>query len=96
MTGARPPGSYGLTSPVAVCGDVIVVGGRVSEQLWETRLPAAGHATPMTYRGRRTGKQFVVVAAGGGNRLGDGISGKLVAFLLPGDGEGIPGAGAQR
>ncbi len=33
------------------------------EKLWETRLPAGGQATPMTYK--IDGRQFVVIAAGG-------------------------------
>jgi quinoprotein glucose dehydrogenase len=32
--------------------------------VWQTKLPAAGHATPMTYRGA-DGAQYVLVAAGG-------------------------------
>jgi glucose dehydrogenase len=37
----------------------------------------------MTFRGARTGKQFVVIAAGGGNKYDKAYSGKLVAFALP-------------
>ena len=33
-------------------------------ELWADRLEASGHATPMTYRGK-SGRQFVVIAAGG-------------------------------
>ena len=51
-------------------------------QLWETRLPASGHAIPMTYRGKKTGKQYVVIAAGGGNKYNETFSGKIVAFAL--------------
>ena len=53
------------------------------EELWRGRLPAGGQATPMTYRVRPDGRQFVVVAAGGHplmqTRLGDSV----VAFALP-------------
>lgn len=38
------------------------------DELWVTKLPASGMATPMTYLGKKTGKQFVVIAAGGGNK----------------------------
>ena len=48
-----------------------------------TRLPASGFATPATYLGRKTGKQFVVIAAGGGNKYDRKFSGKLVAYALP-------------
>ena len=36
----------------------------------EGRLPTAGHATPMTYRLRPDGRQYVVIAAGGHGILG--------------------------
>ncbi len=51
------------------------------EQLWEARLPESGMATPMTYLGR-DGKQYVVIAAGGGNDYNDTVGGKVVAFSL--------------
>ena len=53
------------------------------EELWVTRLPASGYASPMTFRGRKTGKQFVVIAAGGGNKYNKRYSGKLMVFSLP-------------
>lgn len=52
------------------------------EELWEARLPASGHATPITYQGK-DGKQYIVIAAGGGNKYNEDFSGKLVAFALP-------------
>ena len=51
--------------------------GRV---VWEAMLPAPGYATPSTYAVR--GRQFVVVAAGGG-KLGSKSSDTYVAFSLP-------------
>ena len=53
------------------------------EELWVTKLPASGMATPMTYAGKKTHKQFVVIAAGGGNKYDKTFTGKLVAFSLP-------------
>jgi quinoprotein glucose dehydrogenase len=47
--------------------------------LWETELPAAGNATPATYEVK--GRQFVVIAAGGG-KSGAPSGGKYVAFAL--------------
>ena len=38
------------------------------EELWTAPLPASGFATPATYMGKTSGRQFVVVAAGGGNK----------------------------
>jgi quinoprotein glucose dehydrogenase len=47
--------------------------------LWETTLPAAGYATPSTFSVR--GKQYVVIAAGGG-KLGTRSDDVYVAFAL--------------
>lgn len=48
--------------------------------LWETSLPAAGYATPSTFS--VDGKQYVVIAAGGG-KLGTASGDAYVAFALP-------------
>lgn len=48
--------------------------------LWETKLPAAGFATPTTYQ--IGGKQFVVVACGG-TKLDTPKGDSYVAFALP-------------
>ncbi|QNI36903.1 outer membrane protein assembly factor BamB family protein [Edaphobacter albus] len=48
--------------------------------LWETTLPAAGNATPAMYEA--DGRQFVVIAAGGG-KSNDPSGGSYVAFALP-------------
>jgi outer membrane protein assembly factor BamB len=57
------------------------------EELWVTRLPASGHATPLTYLGKKSGRQFVAIASGGGNKYNTEFSGKLVVFALPEKGE---------
>jgi hypothetical protein len=49
--------------------------------LWETTLPFAGNATPITYE--VNGRQFVVIAAGGGKDPGSPSGGMYVAFALP-------------
>jgi quinoprotein glucose dehydrogenase len=48
--------------------------------LWETALPAAGYATPSTFAVR--GRQYVVIAAGGG-KLGTPSGDGYVAYALP-------------
>jgi len=53
------------------------------EELWKGRLPYSGHATPMTYRLRPDGRQFVVIAAGGHMLFGKEPGDALVAFALP-------------
>ena len=53
------------------------------KELWKGRLPAGGQATPMTYRVRENGKQYVVIAAGGHGKLGTKLGDSLIAFALP-------------
>jgi len=53
------------------------------EELWKGRLPAGGQATPMTYRLREDGRQYVVIAAGGHGRMGTTLGDTVVAFALP-------------
>jgi len=52
------------------------------ELLWETRLPASGHASPMTYLGK-DGRQYVAIAAGGGNKYNKTYMAKMIVFALP-------------
>jgi quinoprotein glucose dehydrogenase len=51
--------------------------------LWEGRLPAGGQATPMSYFLESTGKQYVVIAAGGHGRIGSTTGDYVIAFALP-------------
>ncbi|MDB4918257.1 PQQ-binding-like beta-propeller repeat protein [Mucilaginibacter sp.] len=50
------------------------------KQVWEAKLPAAGYATPATYA--IDGKQFVVIACGGG-KIGSKSGDSYVCFALP-------------
>jgi quinoprotein glucose dehydrogenase len=52
-------------------------------QLWEERLPAGAQATPVTYRSDRSGRQFVVVVAGGHGSLGTKAGDAVIAYALP-------------
>lgn len=56
---------------------------RTGALLWYQRLPAGGHANPMTFRSPRTGRQYVVIAASGHFALHSGKSDALVAYALP-------------
>ncbi len=51
------------------------------EELWTERLPYTANATPLTYRLREDGKQYVVIAAGGHGWSEPGDA--LMAFALP-------------
>jgi quinoprotein glucose dehydrogenase len=54
---------------------------RTGKLLWEVQLPAGGYATPCTYSAG--GRQFVVIAAGGGGKLRTKSGDQFVAFALP-------------
>jgi quinoprotein glucose dehydrogenase len=56
---------------------------RTGKELWAARLPAPGNASPVTYIGPRSGRQFVVIAAGGKKALQTRLSNKIIAFALP-------------
>ena len=53
------------------------------EVLWTGRLPAGGNATPMSYLSKGSGRQFVVIAAGGHDQVQTQPGDSLVAFALP-------------
>nr|WP_232540913.1 PQQ-binding-like beta-propeller repeat protein [Spirosoma endbachense] len=79
--------SYG--GPLATAGGLVFIAGTKDERIrafdkktgkvvWEYQLPAGGFATPITYE--VNGKQYVVIAAGGGR--GQKAGGNYVAFAL--------------
>ena len=55
---------------------------KTGKQLWEAKLDASGHATPLTYLGK-DGKQYVGLIATGGSYIADpATSDNLVAYVL--------------
>jgi quinoprotein glucose dehydrogenase len=90
-----PAGSISLGGPIVTAGGLVFIAGTVDpflrafdietgKLLWEAPLPASGAATPMTYQLGPTGKQFVVIAAGGHAKVTEEAqSDSLVAFALP-------------
>jgi quinoprotein glucose dehydrogenase len=54
---------------------------RTGEEIWTQRLPFTGNSTPMTYRLREDGRQYLVIAAGGHGWSESGDA--LMAFALP-------------
>lgn len=51
--------------------------------LWKARLPAGGNASPSTYWSAKSGRQFVVIPAGGHGAMLSGSSDEIVAYALP-------------
>jgi quinoprotein glucose dehydrogenase len=87
-------GMPGLGGPIVTAGGVIFMAAvmdnylrafdlKDGKTLWEGRLPAGGQATPMTYFLAETGKQYVVIAAGGHGRLGTTGGDYVIAYALP-------------
>ncbi len=87
-------GTPNLGGSIVTDGGVVFIGAttdsrfrafdaRTGEQLWVGDLEASAYATPMTYLGKKTGKQFVVIAAGGGGYFIGKVSDVLVAFAPP-------------
>jgi quinoprotein glucose dehydrogenase len=90
--GLKNTGSENYGGPIVTAGGLLFIGAtsfdkkfhaydkRTGKLLWETVLPAAGVATPATYRA--SGRQFVVIAAGGGKPQQSKPGSKLVAFAV--------------
>ncbi len=89
--GVPPTGTEQYGGPIVTAGGLVFIAATTDarfrafdkttgELLWEAPLPAAGFATPSTYAVR--GRQYVVIAAGGG-KLGTTSGDAYVAFALP-------------
>ena len=88
-----PPDNLGMPNlggPIITAGRLVFIAATLDrtfrafdvdsgKELWKAPLPAGGRATPMTYES--AGRQFVVIAAGGGNEFGFGDA--ILAFALP-------------
>lgn len=53
------------------------------KELWRAALPAGGQANPMTYVSPSSGRQFVLIAAGGHMMLQSPTGDAIVAYALP-------------
>ncbi|MBI1178973.1 MAG: membrane-bound PQQ-dependent dehydrogenase, glucose/quinate/shikimate family [Alphaproteobacteria bacterium] len=82
-----------LGGPIVTRGGVAFLSGTIDyyvraydvatgKQLWRSRLPAGGQATPMTYRGA-DGRQYLLVVAGGHGSLGTKTGDSVIAYALP-------------
>ena len=91
--GLRDTGTENYGGPVVTAGGVLFIGAtafdrkfrafdsRTGKLLWETVLPFAGMATPATYM--VDGRQYIVLAAGGGRDTPKHTGGSYIAFSLP-------------
>ena len=89
--GIPPTGTENYGGPVVTAGGIVFIAASKDEMfrafdqktgkvLWQTKLPAAGYATPATYM--INGQQFIVIACGGG-KCGTKSGDAYVAFALP-------------
>ena len=89
--GRPKTGTENYGGPIVTAGGLVFIGATKDEKfrafdkhtgqmLWETSLPAGGYATPATYS--VGGKQYVVIAAGGG-KMGTKSGDSYVAYALP-------------
>ena len=91
--GIPPTGASNLGGPIVTKGGLIFIAATNDERLrafdkdsgellWEYRLPASAHATPMTYM--VAGQQYLAIAVGGGNKYNPGsFMAKVMVFRLP-------------
>ena len=91
--GMKNTGSENYGGPIVTAGGLVFIGATLYDSkfhafdshtgrlLWEAQLPYAGRATPATYK--IDGKQYVVVATGGGRYQLAQAKGVYVAFSLP-------------
>jgi quinoprotein glucose dehydrogenase len=94
--GLRGTGTENYGGPLVTAGGLVFIAATSYDRklrafdkstgalLWEDTLPAAGNATPATYEAG--GRQFVVIAAGGGKSK-DPSGGQYVAYALPSEDE---------
>jgi len=87
-------GAPNLGGSVVTAGGLVFIGAatdrrfrafdtRTGKELWVAELAASAHAAPITYKGKKSGKQFVVIAAGGGGFFQGPTADEVVAFALP-------------
>jgi len=86
-------GSENFGAPVVTKGGLVFIAAtrdekirafhkKTGELLWEADLPAAGIATPAVYE--VNGKEYIVIACGGGGKQRTKSGDQYVAFALPG------------
>jgi quinoprotein glucose dehydrogenase len=90
--GIPPTGSPNLGGSIVTAGGLVFIASTQDEKfrafdkdtgevLWETKLPVGGYATPSTYM--VNGKQYIVIAAGGGGKMLTKSGDYYLSFKLP-------------
>jgi quinoprotein glucose dehydrogenase len=88
-----PTGVFNIGGAITTSSGLIFIGAAIDdyirafdvntgEELWKSRLPAGGQATPVSYV-TPSGRQFVVISAGGHGALATKLGDYIVAYALP-------------
>jgi membrane-bound PQQ-dependent dehydrogenase (glucose/quinate/shikimate family) len=87
-------GTASMGGPTSTAGGVTFIGATLDNyirsydsetgrELWRARLPAGGQASPMTYWSTSSGRQFVIICAGGHGALQTKYGDYVMAYALP-------------
>ena len=90
--GESPTGTFNVGGPVVTKGGLVFIGAAMDERfhafdketgelLWEYQMESGGYATPATYE--IDGRQYVIIAAGGGGKPGTKKGDAYYCFALP-------------
>jgi len=89
---AAPTGTFNMGGPIVTAGGLVFIAATMDERirafdkttgeiLWEFQLDAGGYATPATFAVE--GKQYLLIAAGGGGKPGTRPGDAYYCFALP-------------
>jgi quinoprotein glucose dehydrogenase len=90
--GVPPTGTFNIGGPLVTAGGLVFIGAAMDERfhafdkstgklLWEFQMEAGGYATPAAYE--VNGRQYVVIAAGGGGKPETKPGNAYYCFALP-------------
>ncbi|QXD23442.1 PQQ-binding-like beta-propeller repeat protein [Opitutia bacterium ISCC 51] len=90
--GVEDTGTFNIGGPMVTAGGLVFIGATKDERfrafdkatgeiLWTYQLDAAGYATPATFE--MDGRQYVVIAGGGGSKLQTKPGDSYYCFALP-------------
>lgn len=90
--GISATGTFNIGGPLVTAGGLVFIGAAMDERfhafdkstgklLWEFQMEAGGYATPATYE--VNGRQYVIIAAGGGGKPETKPGNAFYCFALP-------------